>query len=192
MHEDLKQILAKTQRSATLPSSADIVQQMPLKPAVFNGRDAIKEIAQLLIEEETSRVCILGAGGMGMTSNAESAVKQPLIKARFAPGDIASNTYPWQGEDHTQPPRQRSQFSPRIPSTGGTPTYLDSFNAKNTSIKDALNNNSRNYRKYTNTSISLHLNLFLKFVNLKIKVVLLRLPTIEAKIADLIGCQDQF
>ena len=89
MHEDVKQILAKTQRSATLPSSDIVVQQMPLKPAVFHGRDVIiEEITQLLIKEETSRVCILGAGGMGKTSVALGVVEQPLIKTRFLPENI--------------------------------------------------------------------------------------------------------
>ena len=90
MHEDVvKQIRAKTQRSATLPSSDTVFQQMPLKPAVFHGRDAIiEEITQLLIKEETSRVCILGAGGMGKTSVALGVVEQPLIKARFLPENI--------------------------------------------------------------------------------------------------------
>ena len=92
MHEDvkdMKQILAKTRRSATLPSSDTIVQQMPLKPAVFHGRDVvIEEITQLLIKEETSRVCILGAGGMGKTSVALGVVERSLIKARFLPENI--------------------------------------------------------------------------------------------------------
>ena len=90
MHEDLlKQIQAKTQRSATLSSSDTIVQQMPLKPAVFHGRDVIiEEITQFLIKEETSRVCILGAGGMGKTSVSLGVVEQPLIKARFLPKNI--------------------------------------------------------------------------------------------------------
>ena len=92
MHEDvkdMKQILANTQRSATLPSSTNIVQQMPLKPAVFHGRDVIvEEITQLLIKEETSRVCILGAGGMGKTSVALGVVERSLIKARFLPENI--------------------------------------------------------------------------------------------------------
>ena len=85
MHEDVvKQIWAKTQQSATLPSSDTVVQQMPLKPAVFHGRDVIiEEITQFLIKEETSRVCILGAGGMGKTSVSLAVVEQPLIKARF-------------------------------------------------------------------------------------------------------------
>ena len=91
MHEDVvKQIRAKTQRSATLPSADTVVQQMPLKPAVFHGRNAIiEEITQLLVKEETSRVCILGAGGMGKTSVALGVVEQPLINARFLPKNIA-------------------------------------------------------------------------------------------------------
>jgi len=89
VHEDVKQILAKTQQSATLPSSDTVVQQMPLKPAVFHGRDVIiEEITQLLLKEETSRVCVLGPGGMGKTSVALGVVKQPLIKARFLPENV--------------------------------------------------------------------------------------------------------
>ena len=89
VHEDVKQILANTQRSTTLPSSDTVVQQMPLKPAVFHGRDVIiKEITQLLVKEETSRVCILGAGGMGKTSVSLGVVEQSLVKARFLPGNI--------------------------------------------------------------------------------------------------------
>ena len=89
MHEDVKQIRAKTQRSATLPSSNTVVQQMPLKPAVFHGRDVtIEEITQLLIKKETSHVCILGAGGMGKTSVALAVVEQSVIKTRFPPENI--------------------------------------------------------------------------------------------------------
>ena len=62
---------------------------MPLKPAVFHGRDVIiEEITQLLIKEEISRVCILGAGGMEKTSIALGVVEQSLIMARFLPDNI--------------------------------------------------------------------------------------------------------
>ena len=90
MHEVVvKQTRAKAQRSATLPSSDTVIQQMPLKPAVFHGRDIIiEEITQLLIKEETSCVCILGAGGMGKTSVSLGVVEQPLIKTRFLPENI--------------------------------------------------------------------------------------------------------
>ena len=91
MHEDvknIKQILAETQ-SATLRSSDVVVQQMPLKPGVFHGRDdIIEEITQLLMKEDTSRICILGPGGMGKTSISLGVVDKPLIKARFPPENL--------------------------------------------------------------------------------------------------------
>ena len=89
IQEDVKnitQILAKSQQLAMLRSSDTIVQQMPLKPAVFHGRDdIIEEITQLLMKEDTSRICILGPGGMGKTSVSLGVVEQPLVKARFLP-----------------------------------------------------------------------------------------------------------
>ena len=92
VHEDLKnmkQILAKTQQSAMLPSSDTVVQQTPLKPAIFYGPDLVtEEITQLLVKEETSRVCVLGPGGMGKTSVALGVVEQSLIKTRFLPKNI--------------------------------------------------------------------------------------------------------
>jgi tetratricopeptide (TPR) repeat protein len=64
-------------------------QEMPLKPEVFYGRDDLVEgIAQLLLQEETSRVCILGPGGMGKTSVSLAVVELPLIKERFPGGNI--------------------------------------------------------------------------------------------------------
>ncbi len=57
---------------------------MPEKPSVFHGRDdLVQEIVQLLCEEKTSRVCILGPGGMGKTSLALAVVGFPAIQARY-------------------------------------------------------------------------------------------------------------
>ena len=62
---------------------------MPLKPEIFHGRDDLVEgIAQLLLQEETSRVCILGPGGMGKTSVSLAVVQLPLTKERFPGGNI--------------------------------------------------------------------------------------------------------
>jgi hypothetical protein len=65
---------------------------MPLKPEVFHGRDDLVEgIAQLLLQKETSRVCILGPGGMGKTSVSLAVSELPLIiviKERFPGGNI--------------------------------------------------------------------------------------------------------
>ena len=51
--------------------------------AVFHGRvDIVEEIIQLLMKEETSRICILGSGG---TSVSLGVVQHHLVKARFPP-----------------------------------------------------------------------------------------------------------
>ena len=63
--------------------------KMSLKPEVFYGRDDFVEvITLLLLQEETSRVCILGPGGMGKTSVSLAVVESPLIKERFPDGNF--------------------------------------------------------------------------------------------------------
>ncbi len=58
---------------------------MPGKPSVFHGRDQlVQELTQLLSEEMTSRVCVLGPGGMGKTSLALAVVESPLVQDRYA------------------------------------------------------------------------------------------------------------
>ena len=59
---------------------------MPLKPEIFHRREAlVQDIAQLLIKEESSRVYILGAGGMGKTSVSLAVVESACIKTHFSP-----------------------------------------------------------------------------------------------------------
>ena len=86
--EDIHTILFKLRRSGTRSVSDTFTrQEMPMKPEVFHGRDDfVERIAQLLLHEETSRVCILGPGGMGKTSVSLAVVELPLIKERF-PGE---------------------------------------------------------------------------------------------------------
>ena len=102
VHEDVKdkkQILAKTQRLARLPSSDAVVQQIPLKPAVFHGRDVIIEkITQLLMEKHLTSVFSAQVGWelhtsatdvfLSRTSVALGVVQQLLIKALFLPENI--------------------------------------------------------------------------------------------------------
>ncbi|KDR71142.1 hypothetical protein GALMADRAFT_808114 [Galerina marginata CBS 339.88] len=80
--EEFKEIY---KRSATqTPSETIARQQIPLKPEIFYGRDAlVNDIAQLLVKEETSRVCILGPGGMGKTSVSLAVAESWLILERF-------------------------------------------------------------------------------------------------------------
>ncbi|PPQ68908.1 hypothetical protein CVT26_001845 [Gymnopilus dilepis] len=84
--EEFHVLVSKSKRSATmLPSSGIDRQQMPLKPEVFYGRDQlVEEIAQMLVNEETSRVCLLGPGGMGKTSISLAVVETPLVQGHFA------------------------------------------------------------------------------------------------------------
>jgi tetratricopeptide (TPR) repeat protein len=84
--EDIHKYLFRSKRSATLPSSTVVRQQMPLKPEVFHGRDdLVQDIVQLLLQEKTSRVCVLGPGGMGKTSVALAVAESPLLQERFSP-----------------------------------------------------------------------------------------------------------
>ena len=88
--EDIHKYLVRSKRSATLlPYDAAVRQEIPLKPEVFYGRDDfVEEITQLLLQEETSRVCILGPGGMGKTSVSLAVVESPFIEERFPGGNL--------------------------------------------------------------------------------------------------------
>ena len=87
--EDVHKILLDLSRADTMLVLDPLVQQeMPLKPEVFHGRDdLVQDIAQLLLQEKTSRICILGPGGMGKTSVSLAVVELPLIKKRFPSGN---------------------------------------------------------------------------------------------------------
>jgi len=85
--ENIHTILFNHKRSGTRPSLAR--QEMPLKPEIFHGRDdLVQGIARLLLREETSRVCILGPGGMGKSSVSLAVVELPTIKERFPGGNL--------------------------------------------------------------------------------------------------------
>jgi tetratricopeptide (TPR) repeat protein len=87
--EDIHKILFKLKRAGTMLGSDTLVrQEMPMKPEIFHGRDdLVDDIAQLLLQEKTSRVCIIGPGGMGKTSVSLAVVESPLIKERFPGGN---------------------------------------------------------------------------------------------------------
>ena len=88
--EDIYKNLVRSKRSATLlPSDTAVRQEMPLKPEIFHGQeDFVEGIAHLPLHEETSRICILGPGGMGKTSVSLAVVELPLIKERFPSGNL--------------------------------------------------------------------------------------------------------
>ena len=86
--EDIHKYLFNSKRSASLlPPDTVVRQRMLLKPEVFHGRDDfVQDMARLLLQKETSRVCILGPGGMGKTSVSLAVVESPLLQERFPPG----------------------------------------------------------------------------------------------------------
>ena len=90
IHHKVDDIQTFLKRSETRPvSDTHSRQEMPLKPEIFHGRDdLVNGIAQLLLQEETSRVCILGPGGMAKTSVSLAVVELPLIKKRFPGGNV--------------------------------------------------------------------------------------------------------
>ncbi|KAJ7451907.1 P-loop containing nucleoside triphosphate hydrolase protein [Mycena latifolia] len=56
---------------------------LPAKPKIFHGRELeLKEIVDIL-HQESSRIAILGAGGMGKTSLAKAALHHPDIKSKY-------------------------------------------------------------------------------------------------------------
>jgi len=87
--DNIHKILSKLRGSGTMLGPNTLArQEMPLKPETFHGRDDLVEgIAQLLLREKTSRVCLLCPGGMGKTSVSLAVVESPLIKQRFPGGN---------------------------------------------------------------------------------------------------------
>ena len=83
--DDIYTILCKLNESGSQPVSDTLARQkIPLKPEIFHGRDDMVEgIAKMLLEEKTSRICVLGTGGMGKTSASLAVAELPLIKERF-------------------------------------------------------------------------------------------------------------
>jgi tetratricopeptide (TPR) repeat protein len=79
--DEIKAMMRPTQiRKATLIPWGE----MPMKPRNFRGRDAIvMDVARLLTSGDTSRVCILGPGGMGKTSVALAVMENDAVGKRF-------------------------------------------------------------------------------------------------------------
>ncbi|KAK7022343.1 hypothetical protein R3P38DRAFT_2960592 [Favolaschia claudopus] len=68
----------------TQPHNAPSASPMPsLKGKLYGRESLVQEIANLLASENTSRVCITGAGGMGKTSVALAVADSPTIKNVF-------------------------------------------------------------------------------------------------------------
>ncbi|KAJ6575647.1 P-loop containing nucleoside triphosphate hydrolase protein, partial [Mycena vulgaris] len=57
---------------------------LPSEPKIFHGRESeLSDILKLLMQE-TPRIAILGAGGMGKTSLARAVLHHPIVTGKFA------------------------------------------------------------------------------------------------------------
>ncbi|KAJ7446970.1 P-loop containing nucleoside triphosphate hydrolase protein, partial [Mycena latifolia] len=64
-------------------NSSNSISLLPAKPKIFHGREQeLKEIVDIL-QQESPRIAILGAGGMGKTSLAKAALHHPDIAAKY-------------------------------------------------------------------------------------------------------------
>ncbi|KAJ6533319.1 P-loop containing nucleoside triphosphate hydrolase protein [Mycena vulgaris] len=79
-------------------NSSTSISMLPSEPKIFHGRESeLSDILKLLMQE-TPRIAILGAGGMGKTSLARAGLHHPTITGKygqhrfFAPCDSTSST----------------------------------------------------------------------------------------------------
>ncbi|KAJ7467660.1 hypothetical protein FB451DRAFT_1369314 [Mycena latifolia] len=64
-------------------SSSNSIAMLPARPKIFHGRESeLKEILDIL-QQESPRIAVLGAGGMGKTSLAKAALHHPDIKSKY-------------------------------------------------------------------------------------------------------------
>ncbi|KAJ7181484.1 hypothetical protein C8R43DRAFT_1101338 [Mycena crocata] len=77
-------------------TSSNSFSMLPAKPKIFYGRESeLANIVKILLQD-SARIPILGAGGMGKTSLARAALHHPEVVAKydrrfFVPGDSATD-----------------------------------------------------------------------------------------------------
>jgi hypothetical protein len=64
-------------------SSSDSLSMLQPKPQIFHGRESELENIVTNLTKEAARIAILGAGGMGKTSLARTALHHPDIAAKY-------------------------------------------------------------------------------------------------------------
>ncbi|KAJ6603275.1 P-loop containing nucleoside triphosphate hydrolase protein, partial [Mycena vulgaris] len=65
-------------------NSSTSISMLPSEPKIFHGRESeLSDILELVMQE-TPRIAILGAGGMGKTSLARSVLHHPTITGKYA------------------------------------------------------------------------------------------------------------
>ncbi|KAJ7699337.1 hypothetical protein B0H17DRAFT_1328325 [Mycena rosella] len=90
-HQDLLKLISDTYSfnqtsstsSGTPSSSGSLALMLPSAPQIFHGRESELAAVVGLLLKDAPRVAILGAGGIGKTSLAKSALHHPDIMAKY-------------------------------------------------------------------------------------------------------------
>ncbi|KAJ7462879.1 hypothetical protein FB451DRAFT_1370816 [Mycena latifolia] len=82
MHTEVLELIS-TLSDGTTSDSSNSISMLPATPKIFHGRESeLKEIVEIL-HQDSPRIAILGAGGMGKTSLAKAALHHPDIKSKY-------------------------------------------------------------------------------------------------------------
>jgi hypothetical protein len=64
-------------------SSSRSFSMMPPRPKIFYGRESELQDIVKILSQESARIVILGAGGMGKTSLAKAVIHHPSVAAKY-------------------------------------------------------------------------------------------------------------
>ncbi|KAJ7463193.1 hypothetical protein FB451DRAFT_1180293 [Mycena latifolia] len=82
MHREVLELIA-TLLDGTASDSSNSISMLPAKPKIFHGRELeLKQVVKAL-QQESSRIAILGPGGMGKTSLAKAALYHPDTASKY-------------------------------------------------------------------------------------------------------------